>query len=182
MHVFAFCRPATERSETYADTSLIPSRSGSWSTWTGLTNQAYNATVPSINGPVSNSVEGYPTHSYLSRDTISQTVTESWYNDRPIAGAIQGCAQAHCKVNITAPALFPTCKASSIAVDATQPWNWQDGRAMGIAPPVSLRIHCLAASQSQFESRAPPLDTTLHHPHRISRVWCTRSLTYPCDF
>lgn len=113
--------------------------SGSWVPWTGNSDTAFNETVPTTRGPRSNHFEGLPTHTFWSIETISKKLTESWYGNQPIAGAVQGCAKRKCKVTIRAPALAPACRAHSVAIDSTQPWDWKSAIAFNVAPPTYAR-------------------------------------------
>lgn len=116
---------------------------GAWGPWSAPDFSGFNDTIPSIHGPVSNYIQGYPLEGFLDPKTsatfFSREVTQLWYSDGPIAGAVQGCEGKVCRAKIWAPALVPTCRAHTIDIDSTQPWDWQAALRAHSAPPVYAR-------------------------------------------
>lgn len=92
----------------------------------------FNGTVPTNNRPASNFLTAY------GGPNLAGYVTDSWYDDAPLLNVVGGCPGS-CRLNLTAPALFPTeCTTHTVPFNGSEDWDSR-GYFTGytLAPPLS---------------------------------------------
>lgn len=96
------------------------------------TSNAFNATVPTVDGSSSNHIapDAYPNRT---------SALPQFANSAPIPGAVSGCPGG-CQAKIRAPALFPfACKVHEVSSDVHIQYNVSAAQAFDIAAPLAAQ-------------------------------------------
>jgi hypothetical protein len=95
-----------------------------------LNSPAFNYTMPTAEGSVSNNIIGY------SRTDITSLWSKPWFEDVTVPGIIHGCPGV-CNATVKAPALAQTvCTRHDIPVNYTTPVNLSTMFSSSVAPPL----------------------------------------------